>query len=251
MKSPLTRCVATGNALGGTALGVATLGIAVLGLAVLGLGCRSARDLKLDHWTGLYTGAPGQLEQNFKGFQQDTVPTTWRAEGDAITLVGSGGGDLVTREDFEDFELTLEWKIAPRGNSGIMFHVSEDPQYSETYFTGPEMQVLDNALFDGDVDMLHAAGANYALHAPPADYSLPVGEWNRARIRVEDGRVQQWLNGQLCCDYVLGSEDWKKRVTASKFGAMPGYGVQGHGKIVLQDHGDQVWYRNIAVSRLD
>lgn len=217
---------------------------------VTSAGCRST-DAASGTWQDLFTGEPGQLEANFKRFQQDTVPAGWRVDGDAIALLDAGAGDLVTRESFESFELVLEWKISPRGNSGIMFHVSEDPQYSETYFTGPEMQVLDNAVFDGQVEMVHAAGANYALHAPPVDPTQPVGEWNEARLRVDDGRVQQWLNGQLCCDYVIGSADWKLRVTASKFGAMPGYGVQGRGKIALQDHGNPVWYRNLRIRRLD
>jgi hypothetical protein len=198
----------------------------------------------------LFTGEPAQLQAKFKRFQADAVPEGWQVEDGAIALVKPGAGDLVTRQDFQDFDLELEWRISDRGNSGIMFHVSEAPEFSETYQTGPEMQVLDNAVFDGNVDLVHAAGANYALHAPPADYTKPVGEWNHARIRVEKGRVQQWLNGNLCCDYVLGSDEWKALVASTKFKDMPGYGAQGRGKIALQDHGNPVWYRNIKVTRL-
>ncbi len=220
--------------------------------ALLALGACQMLDLGAGRgWQQLFSGDPAQLAANFKGFQQETVPAGWQVQDGAIALVGMDARDLVTREEYGDFELHLEWRISPRGNSGIMFHVSEDPAFSQTYFTGPEMQVLDNALFDGNVNGLHAAGANYALHAAPRDFTRPVGEWNHARIVVQQGRVQQWLNGELCCDYVLGSTEWRALVDASKFKEMPGYGVQGRGKIALQQHGDPVWYRNIRIRRLD
>ena len=190
----------------------------------------------------------GRSLEHWRGFKQDAVPEGWTVEEGSIGLTGRGAGDLITREQFESFELAFEWKISPRGNSGVMFHVTED--YDQTYFTGPEMQVIDNAVFDGDLDMLHAAGADYALHAPAADDTRPVGEFNQARILVDGDHVEYWLNGVRQCEFTLWSEDWRARVANSKFGSMPGYGVQRNGHIALQDHGNPVWYRNIRIRRL-
>jgi hypothetical protein len=226
------------------------LTLCLVSIALTSMSCRGTRTSSVP-WTDLFTGDPAQLQANFKGFQQDTVPAGWRVEEGTIALVESSGRDLVTREEFGDFDLALEWKISPRGNSGVMFRVSEDPQYSETYFTGPEMQVLDNATLDGDVNMKYAAGANYDLQAPPADFTKPVGEWNQARIVVFEGEVRYWLNGEICCTFELDSPEWKALVAASKFASMPGFGVQGRGKIALQDHGNPVWYRNIRIRRFD
>lgn len=201
-------------------------------------------------WTTLFGGSSEDLAANFKGFREEGVPPGWQATGGELALVRPGGVDLVTRESFEDFELELEWKISPRGNSGIMFHVSEDPRYAATYFTGPEMQILDNAVFDGKIDLMHSAGADYAMHPAPGDSTRPVGEWNAARIVVRNGDVEYHLNGVEQCRFELGSPDWQRRVAACKFKDMPGYGVQGRGKIALQDHGNPVWFRNVRIRRL-
>ena len=229
----------------------------LLTLAFLALACRSSdatdgpgREAAASEWVDLFTGDAAQLEANFKGFRSPGVPAGWQAQDGAVTLVEPGCGDLVTRADYDSFELKLEWRISPRGNSGIMFHVSEAAEFHATYSTGPEMQVLDNATFDGAINGLHAAGANYALHASPEDYSRPVGEWNTVRMVVDQGHVEHWLNGHQCCAYTLGSKEWSALVAASKFKDMPGYGIQGTGKIALQDHGNEVAYREVRIRRL-
>lgn len=226
------------------------LAILLFTAALLGTACRGTRVSSIP-WSDLFTGDPAQLEANFKGFQRDTVPPGWQVEDGAITLVEPGAGDLVTREEFGDFDLAIEWRISPRGNSGIMFRVSEAPEHTATYVTGPEMQVLDNAVLGSEGNMKHAAGANYDLHAPPADFTKPVGEWNQARIVVFEGQVRYWLNGEVCCTYELESEEWKELVAASKFGTMPGFAAEERGKIALQDHGNRVAYRNIRIRRFD
>jgi len=184
----------------------------------------------------------------WRGFKKDDVPQGWAIEDGAITLMTTGAGDLITRETFDSFELELEWKISPRGNSGIMFHVSED--YDPTYLTGPEMQVLDNSVFEGNMDGKHAAGSNYDLQAPAKDDTRPVGEFNKVRLLVDNGHVEHWLNGVKQCEYDLWSDEWKAMVAASKFASMPAYGLQREGHIALQDHGNPVWYRNIRIRRL-
>jgi hypothetical protein len=183
---------------------------------------------------------------NWRGYKKDAVPENWVQQDGAIYLTKGGGGDLITREQYASFDLSLEWKISPKGNSGIMYHVSEGE--GPTYFTGPEMQVLDNAMANGD--LLHSAGADYALHAPAADNSLPVGEWNLARILVDGPQVTYWLNGVQQCSYELWSEDWSARVAASKFAKWPGFGMNKSGHIALQEHGHPVWYRAIHIRRL-
>lgn len=212
-------------------------------LLTAGVGCQSTDPAAGgDGWISL-----DSLER-WRGYRKDHVPEQWVEQDGAIHLTRGGAGDLVTREQFESFQLELEWKISPRGNSGIMFHVSEDQP--ETYMSGPEMQVLDNSVFDGEVDLLHAAGADYALHAPAEDSSRPAGEWNAVRIVVDGPHVEYWLNGVRQCSYELWSEDWEARVAASKFAQWPGFGRNRTGHVALQDHGDPVWYRNIRIRRL-
>lgn len=183
----------------------------------------------------------------------------WQAHGGGP--VGSGwqvvdgtlhhtrdGGDIVTTGVYEDFELKLEWKIAPGGNSGLFFHVSDDHDW--VWQSGPEMQVLDNELHPDGRDPRTSAGANYALHAPVRDVTRPPGLFNEVHLTVQDGRVEHRLNGEWLLEYELGSPEWEALVAASKFASMPGYGRAGRGRIALQDHGDRVWYRNLRIRRL-
>ena len=184
--------------------------------------------------------------EHWRGYKKDHVPETWVMQDGAIHLTKGGGGDLITREQYGSFDLTLEWRISPRGNSGIMYHVSEGD--GPTYHTGPEMQVLDNAVAGGD--MLHSAGADYALYAPEADNTNPVGEWNAVRILVDGAQVTYWLNGVQQCTYELWGEEWSAKVAASKFAKWSGFGMNKVGHIALQDHGNPVWYRNIRIKPL-
>lgn len=165
---------------------------------------------------------------------------------DGILTHTKGGGDIVTDEQFKDFVLELDWKISEGGNSGIFFHVSEDHDY--VWLGGPEMQVLDNVAHQDAMRPETSAGANYALHAPIKDVTKPVGEWNHVKLVVDGPHVEHWLNGTKLLEYELWSDDWKKRVAASKFNDMPDYGMNKTGHIALQDHGDIVSYRNITVT---
>jgi len=215
------------------------------------LGCgadqQSANEQAGDAWVVLFDGT--SLDA-WKGYRRADVPSAWRiAEGTLHFAPDGQRGDLVTTAQFDNFELTLEWRISPGGNSGIMFRVSEDQE--RPYETGPEMQVLDN---EGHVDggsPLTSAGANYALHAPTVDATNPVGSWNQVRLVVDGAHVEHWLNDQRVVEYELWSDEWKALVAESKFAEMPGYGLNHGGHIVLQDHGDPVWYRNIRIRALE
>ncbi len=195
-------------------------------------------------WRILFDGR--SLDQ-WRGYRSDRVPAGWQAVGGALTRVGAAG-DLITRDVFGDFELELEWTVAEGGNSGIMYRVTEESD--ETYQTGPEMQVLDDARHADGSSRLTAAGAVYGLYPAPAGVVKPAGEWNRVRIVARGNHVEHWLNGVEVATYELGSPDWMARVAGSKFRRWPGYGRAATGHIALQDHGDRVAYRNIRIRTL-
>lgn len=177
----------------------------------------------------------------------DHAPSTWTILGGLIHHE-PGGGDIVSRETFSDFELAFDWRIAPGGNSGVMYRVVES--FGAPYQSGPEYQILDNAGHPDGQSPLTSAASAYGIYAPSADVSLPAGEWNSARIVVVGSHVEHWLNGVRVLAYDLGSPDWEARVAASKFAAWPGYGRQPAGHIDLQDHDAVVDYRDIRIRPL-
>ena len=179
------------------------------------------------------------------------MPAGWQAIDRALTRVGPAG-DIVTDQQYQNFELTLEWQIAKGGNSGIFYRGVEapDPKLTPLYHSAPEMQVLDNALHPDGKSPLTSAGSNYGLYPAPATAVKPVGEWNHIRLVVNGDRVEHWLNGTKVVEYQLGSADWLARVTHSKFAEWPQYGKAATGVIGLQDHGDRVAYRQIKIRRL-
>lgn len=187
----------------------------------------------------------GHSLAGWRGYKAKTAPEGWKAVDGALTRVGKAG-DLITTDQYDDFELRLEWKIPKGGNSGVFFHVTEEGG-DQAYFTGPEMQVLDNAGHKDGQNPLTSAGSNYALHAPSRDVTRPAGEWNEVRLLVKGPHVEHWLNGVKVVEYELWSPDWEARVKASKFNTMPGYGRAKRGHIALQDHGDLVAFRNIKI----
>ena len=185
----------------------------------------------------------------WRGYLKAELPVGWQVIDGALTRVGAGG-DIITKEQYENFELLLDWKIAAGGNSGIFFRVVEDSTLPAVYLTGPELQVLDNKGHPDGRAPHTSAGSNFALHPPVRDATKPVGQWNRTRLLVNGARVEHWLNGELVLRYDLWSDDWKQRVRESKFRGMPRYGLARSGHIALQDHGDWVAFRNIRIRRL-
>ena len=195
-------------------------------------------------WRTLFDG--GSLDE-WRGYRLDRVPDGWQVVDGALTRTGAAG-DLITRDVYADFELTLEWKVAEGGNSGIMYRVDEDGAHA--YETGPEMQVLDDARHPDGRSRLTAAGAVYGLYPAPEGVVKPAGEWNAARIVARGSHVEHWLNGVEVARYEMGSADWKRRVRESKFAAWRGYGRARAGHIALQDHGDRVAFRHIRIRTL-
>jgi hypothetical protein len=186
----------------------------------------------------------GKSTTGWRGFRQDTAPSGWQAVDAALTRVARGG-DLMTTDQYDNFELQLEWKISEGGNSGVMYRVSETDD--EAYYTGPEVQVLDNAKHRDGKDPLTSAGSCYGLYAPLKDVTRPPGAWNTLRLIVNKNHVEHWLNGTRIVEYELHSPDWEQRVQASKFKQWPNFGRVPRGHIALQEHGNQVAYRNIRI----
>lgn len=190
----------------------------------------------------------GETLEGWRGYHSESIPRGWRVKNGVLHL-SNGQGDLITEETFSNFELRLQWKVAEGGNSGI-FYLAELGS-DVIYMSAPEMQVLDDFGHPDGGDPLTSAGANYGLHPAPRGVVKPAGEWNRVRIRVEDERIEHWLNGRKIVEYVIGSDDWQKRVAGSKFADWPQYGGARSGHIGLQDHGDPVWFRDIKIRVLD
>ena len=193
----------------------------------------------------------GRTTAGWRTYNADAADPGWRVTGDALMFHPAPdpeyGHDLITVETFASFELRLEWKLWAKGNSGIFYHVREAPGRA-CYESGPEYQLLDN---DGHPDAKHGparlTGACYDLYAPAAHASRPLGEWNEAVLTVNGNEVRHRLNGATVAEYTLGSDDWVRRVAASKFAAWPAFAAERRGHILLQDHRDPVAFRNIRV----
>ena len=186
----------------------------------------------------------GRTTDGWRGYKQTSAPGGWQVVDGALTRTGSGG-DIITAGTFANFELSLEWKVAPGGNSGIFYRASEDTD--AIYWNAPEMQVLDDARHADGQSRLTGAGAAYGLYEVPAGIVKPAGEWNAVRLVVDGRHVEHWLNGVRVVQYEFWSPDWETRVQASKFAPHPRFGRNTEGHIGLQDHGDWVAYRNIKI----
>ncbi len=203
---------------------------------------------KAQGWKLLFDGKDTSQWRLYKG---GAIEPSWGIDSAAMELLNAneemGGADIITVDEYDNFELTIDWKIAPGGNSGILYMVKETPDASNPYMTGPEMQVLDNAGHPDGKIPTHNAGALYDMKAPPKDVTAPVGQWNHARILVDHGHIEHWLNGVKTAESSYGDDAWKKQVAASKFKEMKEFGIATKGHIALQDHGFHVWYRNIKI----
>lgn len=199
-----------------------------------------------DGWTLLFDG---QDPSSWRGYQKDGFPGQgWSVKDGCLHHAkGGGGGDLISVGQYRDFDFQFDWKVAEGANSGVMYRVAESA--GTTWQTGPEYQVLDDGLFQ-KLNPKNSAGALYALYAPKNKVLKPAGEFNHGRIRLQDRRLEHWLNGIQVVSCRLGSPEWNALVEASKFKAYPGFGLQEIGHLALQDHGDEVWYRNLKIKDL-
>ncbi len=203
-----------------------------------------------DGWQVLFDG---KTTKGWHTYGKTTVGNAWKIADGAVYVDPSikEGGDLVTDNEYENFDLKLEWKISKNGNSGIMIFVKEDAaKYNETYVTGPEIQVLDNEGHPDGKITKHRAGDLYDLIKSSSEPVKPVGKWNQAEIIANKGKLQIFLNGTNVVTTTMWDDKWKQLIANSKFKDMPDFGKFNKGRIALQDHGNTVWYRNIKIKKL-
>ncbi len=198
----------------------------------------------------------GSTLTGWKTYNRTDMASSWGVKDGAIFLDAKKGrsdvakGDLVTLEDYDDFEFSVEWKISDCGNSGIMYRIVEDPKYKQPYLTGPEMQVLDNKCHPDAKIITHRSGDFYDVMASKTENVKPAGEWNSVRIIMKGYKLEQWQNGVRQIKLTLGSDEINAIVEKSKWKNQKDWGKALIGKIGLQDHGDAVWFRNIKIRSL-
>lgn len=202
----------------------------------------------------------GKTTNGWHNFNKTTIGASWKVEEGALMLNAikradggwqvQDGGDIVTADEYENFEFNIEWKIAPCGNSGIIYNVVESKDHDYVWQTGPEMQVLDNACHPDAIFVTHKAGDLYDMIECRYTAVKPAGEWNKVRIIKKNGQVEHWLNGVRVVEFNMNGDAWKAMIAKSKFKDMKGFGMATKGRIALQDHGDKVWYRNIKIKVL-
>ncbi len=192
----------------------------------------------------------GKTTTGWRAYRGKDVPSAWKVV-DGVLIVSpknGNGGDIVTLDEYDNFELVFDWKVTPGANSGVMYRVAETQD--EPYFTGPEYQVLDNKKHPDGRNPKTAAASVYAVYAPSEDAAKPVGEWNAGKIVANGNHLEHWLNGVKVVDCEIGSEDWNKRIAQSKWKDVPTYAREKKGHIDLQFHGDEVAFRNIKIRPL-
>jgi hypothetical protein len=199
-------------------------------------------------WKILFDG------KSTKGWRtyQNKPADSWVAEDETLHCQGKDKakvrGNLITNDQYENFELSIDWKLTPYGNSGILYLVSE--QYKEPYLSGPEYQIIDDKGYPEKLQDWQTTGANYAMDPPKTNAAKPIGEWNHTVIIVNKGHVEHWLNNIKVVEYNLWTDEWKKHKMEGKWKDAPGYGSNKKGHICLQDHGSEIWFKNIKLREL-
>ena len=184
----------------------------------------------------------------WRGYKAADIPAGWHVANGELTK-DRPVEDIVSKEEFGDFELQIDWKIGEAGNSGIFYRGSEE--FDKIYWTAPEYQLLDDIKAADNKTRLTCAGAAYGLYPSPAGHLMPVGEWNSTRIVAKGPHIEHWLNGFKLLEYEMGSPDWEARVKASKFAAWPKYGRLMRGHLAMQgDHNGTLSFRNIRIRPL-
>lgn len=194
----------------------------------------------------------GQTTEGWRGYKSKEMPASWRVESGALLSrheEGKTSGDIVTVDQYDNFELVLEWKMTRGGNSGVIYRATEDAD--NVWETGAEYQILDNTGHMDGFNPLASAGACYAVFAPDKDATRPLGQWNQTRIVARGKHVEHWLNGEKLLEYEVDNEYWRAHVKTSRY-YLTAYGQGNWGKspkghIALQDYGGAIEFRNIKI----
>ena len=203
-------------------------------------------------WELLFDGTSLDNWRDYNG-EELTIP--WFVTDGTIQAKGDGSdesGYIVTKKQYENFELVWDWKIADQGNSGVLYHVVENPKFKVPYVTGPEYQLIDDDNFPETLEDWQKTAADYAMHTTdPAKTNVkPAGEWNTSKIVFDNGHVEHWLNGEKVVEFEAWTEDWHARKNSGKWTNAPEYGLATKGVICLQDHGSAAWFRNVKIKEL-
>lgn len=201
-------------------------------------------------WKLLFDG------KSMKGWRtyQNKVSNSWTVENGVFYCKGNETdksdkrSDMITDKEYENFDLSIDWRISPQGNSGILYMVTEE--FPRSYLSGPEYQIIDDINFPQKLEDWQKTGANYAMDPAPTATPNPAGQWNTTRIVVNKGHVQHWLNGKKLLDFQMWTDEWKKKKMEGKWKDAPGYGMSKKGHIGLQDHGSKAWFKNIKIKEL-
>jgi Domain of Unknown Function (DUF1080) len=206
---------------------------------------------KKDGWKLLFDG---KTLNGWKMYQNKTADC-WGAKDGELYCKGSTTdksdlrADIITAEQYENYELSVDWKIAPGGNSGIIYNATEE--YPASYQSGPEYQLIDDEGFSGGkLEDWQKTGADYAMYTATSRPTKPIGEYNTSKIVVKGAHREYWLNGVKVVEFEAWSDDWNKRKSVGKWKDTPGYGMAKKGYICLQDHGSGVWFKNIKIRKL-
>ncbi len=211
---------------------------------------RLSKTEKKEGWKLLFDGSTTDGWRYYK----NQPSTSWEVSSGTLHSKGSAenygsvNADLMTKDKYENFDLSIDWKISPKGNSGILYMVTEE--YDKSYLSGPEYQIIDDVNFPEKLQDWQKTGANYAMDAAPTAAPKPAGEWNNTRIVVDKGHVQHWLNGKKLLDFQMWTDEWKRKKMKGKWKDAPGYGMTEKGYIALQDHGSEAWFKNIKIKEL-
>lgn len=201
-------------------------------------------------WVKLFDGKDLNHWYSWK-INDGTSTAGWEITNGELTTDGKGG-DLVTKKEYVDFELEFEFKISPKGNSGIIYKVLDKKgEREQPYIYGPEYQIIDDVNYPGTPKDEHKTGGNYDVYAPSDLTAVkPAGEWNKGKIKIKNNKVEHWLNGKKVADYEYAGEQWKEDIAKSKFKNWPYATPHDKGRISLQGHGNTVWFKNIRIREL-
>ncbi len=226
-------------------LPVLLAGAALTSAAAVTVAAQAAKPPMAGPWRALFDGKTLDAGRAYKS---DAPPQKWEAKDGVLTKEGNAS-DLISRDEFGDFELEVDWKIGEAGNSGIFYRGTEE--YNAIYWSAPEYQLLDNIKADDNKQPNHLAGSVYDLYDAPADAVKPLGEWNQTRILARGNHIEHWLNGRKIAEYDLGSADWNAKLAASKFKGYPNFARAPKGHLGIQgNHPGSLALRNIRVRDL-